>query len=239
MLSTLKESVKHTELHFVDNVQMTLQDRILAAMKYAGANQASIAKHLKVSRAAVSMWMNGQTKEIKSKYAMPLATMLGVNQEWLAYGKGEMLDSNIREAPAALYFSGKGVPLISWVKAGDFCESSDVYEPGYAEDYLPRPKGCSDKTYALRVKGDSMTSPYPGSRSYPDGVIIYVDPAKEVLTGHRGIFRIPDSNEVTFKELVADAGDQYLKPLNPQYDKIKVTPAMVCCGRVIGSFLPE
>lgn len=240
MLSTLKETVKHAECYFDDNVKMTLQERISAAMKYAGVNQTSVSKTLKVSRAAVSMWMNGQTKEIKSKYAMPLATMLGVNQEWLAYGKGDMLGgNNVSEVPSALYFSGKGVPLISWVQAGEFCESSDVFEPGFAEEYFPRPNGCSDMTYALRVNGDSMTSPYPGNRSYPEGTVIYIDPAKEVLPGNRGIFRLPDSNEVTFKELVADAGEQYLKPLNPQYDKIKVTTKMTCCGRVVGSFMPE
>lgn len=222
---------------FCNNLHMgTYADRIRAALKYSGMTQTQLADAVGIKQQTVQYLCS---KGKGSRHNQAIANYLGVNPEWLESGKGEMLESNVREAPAALYFSGKGIPLISWVQAGEFCESTDVYEPGFADEYFPRPSGCSDMTYALRVQGDSMTSPYPGNRSYPEGTIIYIDPAKEVLPGHRGIFRLPDSNEATFKELVADAGEQYLKPLNPQYDKIKVTPAMACCGRVIGSFMPE
>lgn len=132
-----------------------------------------------------------------------------------------------------------GIPLISWVRAGEFCEAQDPLTPGDAEEWMPRPAGASDRSYALRVVGDSMTSPYPGQRSYPQGMIILVDPEKEVLPGSRGIFKTPESNEVTFKELVNDMGNLYLKPLNPQYDKIKVTEDMITCGKVIAAIMPE
>lgn len=131
------------------------------------------------------------------------------------------------------------VPLISWVQAGEFCEAIDQFEPGDAERWLPKPDRVGGSTYALKVNGDSMTSPFANVRDYPEGTIIFVDPEQQVLPGQRGVFRLPDSNEVTFKELVSDAGDQFLKPLNPQYKNIAVTEGMVCCGKVVCSFFEE
>lgn len=240
MLSALVSTVKHADDLLHQNVKMTLQDRIRSAMRQAGVTQADVPRQLKISRAAVSMWINGQTKEIKSKYAIPLAGMLNVNAEWLVHGRGEMnAPMGVSESPEYLYLVESNVPVISWVRAGEFCEAHDPLEPGDAEDWVMRPRGAGKNAYALRVSGDSMTSPYPGQRSYPEGMIIIVDPDQQVLPGMRGIFKVPDTNEVTFKELINDTGRLYLKPLNPQYNKIEVSEAMIFCGRVVGAYMPE
>lgn len=233
---------------------MTLQNRINEIILESKIRPARIAKSIGVSRATVSLWMNGETKNIKADNLMALCDYLRINFRWLQSGKGiKYINSGVSSAAvneqSSAYnfenldqFNAKKmlmIPLISWVKAGEFCESHNPFEVGDAEDWLPCPNGCGEKTYALRVKGDSMTSPYPGSRSYPDGVIIFVDPDKEVLPGNRGVFKTPDTNEVTFKELVSDAGNLYLRPINPQYDKILVDKSMTTCGLVVGSYLKE
>lgn len=130
------------------------------------------------------------------------------------------------------------MPLISWVKAGSWCESPDEFAPGDAEDWLPRPKGAGPKAFALRVEGDSMTSPHPGQKSYSEGTIIFVDPDKALTNGCRVVARA-DNGEYTFKAYVEDAGRIFLKPLNPQYPLIDVTDGVHVCGVVIGSYLPE
>jgi SOS-response transcriptional repressor LexA len=83
-----------------------------------------------------------------------------------------------------------------------------------------------------------MTNPGPG-RSYPAGCIIFVDPEAETKTGDRVIARVPRTNEATFKILVADAGRQFLRPINPQYPIIDITEETHICGKVVGSFIPE
>lgn len=235
-------------------VKMTLHNRIKQAIEESPYKAAEVARKLGVSRASVSLWMNGGTKKVDADNLIALCDLLGINIKWLQNGKGEKFSTagtvgmTVDEPLANYSIDELGndkimltapVPLISWVQAGQFCESHDLLAAGDAEEWLPRPKGASDSTYALTVRGDSMTSPYPGSRSYPEGMIIFVDPEKEVLPGNRGIFKLPESNEVTFKELVSDAGRLYLKPLNPQYDKIAVDKEMTICGKVIGSYLPE
>lgn len=129
------------------------------------------------------------------------------------------------------------MPLISWVSAGVWCESPDNYAPGDAEEWLPRPSNAGPRSFAVRVDGDSMTSPYPGSRSYPSGTIIYVDPDKDLTNGCRVVARA--NGEYTFKCYAEDAGRKFLKPLNPQYQMIDITEDTHICGVVIGSYLPE
>lgn len=211
------------------------------------------ADFLRVADISSQRYNNWRQRGIPIREIDQIARAAGLNERYLRYGElpiksaagtvemnvGDSLGTyNIMEDDVFSEMTGL-VPVISWVRAGEFCEAQDPLEPGDAEDWLPRPKGASKNTYALTVKGDSMTSPYPGSRSYPQGIIIFVDPEKEVLPGNRGIFKLPESNEVTFKELVSDAGQLYLKPLNPQYDKIAVTERMTTCGKVIGSFFAE
>ena len=69
-----------------------------------------------------------------------------------------------------------------------------------------------------------------GGKSYPNGSMIIVDPDAEALPGKRVIARV--GNETTFKELVEDAGQWYLKPLNPMYPMIKVDETVHICGVV-------
>lgn len=145
------------------------------------------------------------------------------------------VESNLSPAPRA---SGR-VPLISWVQAGSLAEAIDLYAPGEAEAWLPCPQGHGLHTFALRVQGDSMTNPYPGQRSYPEGTLIYVDPDAPADNGRRVVAKLTDTDEVTFKVYVEDAGRKYLKPLNPQYPTIELHNGFEIVGVVIGSYLPE
>lgn len=131
------------------------------------------------------------------------------------------------------------VPVISWVQAGAFCESPDLFNPGDAEEWIPCPSRHSPGTYALRVKNDSMTSVVPGERSYPHGTIIFVDPERAYTVGSRVIARLPGSSETTFKVYTEDGGQPYLMPINPKYPSIPVPEGTVICGVVIGSYFPE
>ncbi|MFS1525346.1 LexA family protein [Microbulbifer sp. 2304DJ12-6] len=154
--------------------------------------------------------------------------------------------SSVRQEPAVHNFSNVvpvsdsygRVPLISWVQAGEFCEAVNPFEPGDAEDWLPCPCAHSDRTFAVRVQGDSMTSPYPGHHSYPPGTIIYVDPNVDVTNGCRVVARI--DGEATFKTYAEDMGRKYLRPINPGYESRDITELSVeVCGVVIGSWIPE
>jgi SOS-response transcriptional repressor LexA len=127
------------------------------------------------------------------------------------------------------------VPLISWVQAGDFEEVQDHHAPGAADEWVDvydtKP---GDSSFALRVQGDSMTSPYPGELSFPEGTIIVVDPTRGANAGDFVVAKDVQTQQATFKKLTTDGGRWYLKPLNPSYPTIEIDdPSMRVIGRVI------
>lgn len=195
---------------------------------------------------AISKWLSGEAiAEADSMTA--LCSWLKVRREWLEYGVPpkdldnisayQLPDGEASNVSEVMQRYGK-VPLISWVQAGAWCEAIANFEPYDADNWLSCPVPISANGYALRVVGDSMTNPAPG-RTYPAGCIIFVDPEIEAHAGDRVIARVPRTNEVTFKILVADAGRQFLRPINPQYPIIDITEETHICGKVVGSFISE
>lgn len=105
---------------------------------------------------------------------------------------------------------GGRVPLISWVKAGHFTEAAELASPGTALDWIDTTVPARAKTFALRVQGDSMEP------DFPEGTILIVEPEMEAHAGSYVIAQNGDT-EATFKQLIRDGGDWYLKPINPRY----------------------
>ena len=182
---------------------------------------------------------NWKSRGVSKEGRLNASRIIGCRPHWIESGDGPMLDNqqpDLANTEPGPILQGL-IPLISWVHAGAFCKVVDLFEPGDAEEWLPAVQKLGPRSYALRVKGDSMTSPY--GRSYPEGCIIFVDPDAALTNGARVIAKLPDLDEATFKTYSEDAGQRYLKPLNPQYPTIAMTPGMMICGVVRGSYLPE
>ncbi|MGL5949114.1 MAG: LexA family protein [Aeromonas sp.] len=132
------------------------------------------------------------------------------------------------------------VPLISWMQAGEFCCSSAITAPEDAPLYACPNAQAGPCTYALEVRGESMTNPF-GGRSYPEGVIIFIDPerAAQAKPGDRVIAVLADGG-TTFKELAQNTmGQLFLRALNPRYTINEHEQPAQICGVVIGSYMPE
>lgn len=220
--------------------------------------QEIVAKMFGVTQKGARKWLEGEAIPKSDKIPKFIATFKAQNVtgEWLFHGNADYAPSWLNyEGPENNKPNGKDiqeksnilsiietfgkVPLISWVRAGGWCEAIDNYAVGDAEDWLPCPVAHGTRTYALRVRGDSMTAPYPGQRSYPEGTLIYVDADRQVTNGCRVIAKLPNSNEATFKEYREEDGKRYLKPLNPQYPTQEITQETHICGVVIGQFMAE
>lgn len=124
------------------------------------------------------------------------------------------------------------VPLISWVQAGLWSTASDPYEPGDAHEWVDVYAPVSDHTFALSVRGDSMTNP-TGNPTFPEGTIIIVDPAVDAQTGHYVVAKLEGDEEVTFKRLYREGSRVWLVALNPKYDPLPVDRPMKICGVVV------
>lgn len=128
-------------------------------------------------------------------------------------------------------------PEISWVQAGSAMEvvelSNVVAAPRHASDVWAGENG-----FWLRVVGASMTNA-SGANSFPEGFLILVAPDIEPRPGQYVVARMIDSNEATFKQLVSDAGDLYLKPLNPLFPMKAVDDNWEIVGTVVDGKMPK
>lgn len=232
-----------------ENLQMEFKHRIKAARKYAGLKQGELADKVGIKQASISDMETGKTGS--SSYTASIAAACGVDPLWLETGQGDMRPKEsinptdnggnigplqVHEATVVPLGDIQRVPLISWVAAGAWSEAIDLYEVGDAEVWMPCPDPIGPRGFALRVEGDSMTSPYPGYESYPHGTFIYVDPDVAHKSGDPVVAKLPASNAATFKIFIEDAGQFYLKPLNPQHPMIPITEETHIVGVLVGSY---
>lgn len=108
------------------------------------------------------------------------------------------------------------IPVISWVQAGSWCEVSDIYAVGDAEEWLPCPVAHGPRTYAVRIRGESMYNPHE-RWSFRDGDIIFVDPDRDAIHRSFVVAKLTDTQEATFKQLIIEGDQKYLKALNPSW----------------------
>jgi SOS-response transcriptional repressor LexA len=218
--------------------ESTLASRLRDARKARELTQVQLSKLSGVRQSDISKIERGDTQRTTS--AVELAQALQCDPVWLATGDGEMRVNAPPSVEVEPVQGGLGVPLISWVQAGNWSELSDPYLVGEAEDWLPCPVRHGPRTYCVRVRGDSMFNP-GGRPSYADGDIIFVDPDRDAKTGDRVIVRLDDQQEATFKQLLIEDGRKLLKALNPEWSPryIEINGNATITGVVIGKWVPE
>ena len=230
---------EHGATHIIEGMEYS--ERLKAARKHASLSQAELAKRLGINQTSISDLERGKSQS--STHTASIARHCGVNPYWLERGEGNMVNAvgespnryNVEVGPELKGF----VPLISWVQAGSWCEVEDVYQVGDAEDWLPCPTTHGPRAYVLRVRGESMFNAYE-RRSFRDGDLIFCDPDKHPENGSMVIIKLEDSHEATFKQLVIEGDQRFLKPLNPAWPEpiIKINGNAQICGVVIGKYEP-
>ena len=198
-------------------------------MDRRGLSANALARATGVAQPTVTRLLKGQSTDPRDKTIEPLARHFNVSlmqlrgYEPLPFESGAGDDSsNVSLGPEITML----VPEISWVQAGQWSEIIDTYEPGDFERVIPVSKHMSPRSFALRVRGDSMAD------LFPEGCTIVVDPEFQPNNGSYVIARLGDTMEATFKQLVQDAGRAYLKPLNPRYPIIECEEGCEICGVV-------
>lgn len=208
----------------------TLKERLQEAMQDTKLNKTDLWKGCGLSSGAITHWFNGSTQTLEGKNLLNAARVLNVDPDWLATGKGRKRKELPNTSPAP---SVKGeVPVISWVQAGTWNEAMDC-ERQDDLNYLPCISNHSECSFALRVRGDSMTAPY--GKTYPEGCIIFVDPEIRMpSSGDRIIAKVNGEPEVTFKVFMKEGEKIWLKPLNSQHPII--TDEFKVLGKVVGKW---
>lgn len=205
-----------------------------ARISVLGLSQAKLAEHMGVTNGAMGHWLNGRRspslKEIGAIFNFLGLTDVKFNSDG-TFSTGESLEAK-PTLPQYQY------PLFSHVQAGMFTPEVRTFTERDAEGWVSTSKRASDFAFWLEVDGHSMTAPAGSRPSFPEGMLILVDPEQSVDPGDYCIARL-GGEDFTFKKLIKDGRSSYLQPLNPQFPMIPCNEDCRVVGKVIASQWPE
>ncbi|WP_145500084.1 S24 family peptidase [Yersinia sp. Marseille-Q3913] len=225
-----------------NKVRKEFSERLALACKNFGLSLhgrgAALARATGVTSKAVSKWLNGESMprpEMMSK----LAAYLSVDIVWLQHGQGEGPVLGEKKAARDIGRSYE-YPLYTDIQAGSFSDV-ETYTKRDAKEWICTTKKASDSAFWLEVSGHSMTAPSGSKPSFPEGMLILVDPAEEVEPGDYCVAGIYGDSEVTFKKFVWEDGKPWLEPLNPnpRYQSIECNENCRIIGKVVKAQWPE
>lgn len=198
---------------------MNMGERIRLKRKELKLTQQALAELAGVNRVTVTGWEKDDYQP-NGANLQALADALKCDPNWLVSGKG---DSSVTPELKPVAVSVRQVPLISWVQAGSWTATESVLANDDAISWLYTTATVSEKAFALRVRGDSMTNPQ-GKPTIPEDSIVIVEPEMTDIASINGkivIAHIDGGTEATLKKFVEDYPHRYLVPLNPNYKTIE------------------
>ncbi|EPF3432839.1 LexA family protein [Escherichia coli] len=194
--------------------------------KELGITQYSIADELGITQGAVGHYLNGRNAlnvEVASGFARLLQVSIADFSQSIAAKvaeQAESLKSDANVSYAGEYRAGKRYPVLSSIQAGSWCEACEPYTIKDIDVWLESDAHIQGNAFWLKVEGDSMTAPV--GLSIPEGTFVLFDTGREAINGSLVIAKLSDSNEATFKKLIIDGGNKYLKGLNPAWPLVPI-----------------
>ncbi|ELQ6172107.1 LexA family protein [Cronobacter turicensis] len=194
--------------------------------KELGVTQYTIADDLGITQGAVGHYLNGRNAlnvEVASGFARLLQVSISDFSPSIAEKLAEQAaslngESNVKYIGE--YRPGKRYPVLSSVQAGAWSEACEPYTLKDIDLWLESDAHIQGDAFWLKVEGDSMTAPV--GLSIPEGTFVLFDTGREPINGSLVIAKLSDSNEATFKRLIIDGGQRYLKGLNPAWPLVPV-----------------
>ncbi|MGK5746947.1 LexA family protein [Proteus mirabilis] len=208
-------------------VNEVIGERLKSIRESRGLSQAQLAKLCGYSAASrIGNYELGERK-ISADDAIVISEALGISPAELMFGSQS--DQVIKNYE---------YPLFTKVQAGAFSTEFNSYTQKDAVSWIPTAKKAGERAFWLEVEGQSMTAPPGGKPSFPEGMLILVDPDEKVEFGDFCVARLLN-DEFTFKRLIRDGGIEYLEPLNPRFDLIPINGNCTIIGKVIKSQWPD
>ncbi|MEZ0582472.1 LexA family protein [Erwinia sp. STN24] len=206
--------------------------------KVLGLSQETLAERMGMGQSGIAQLLNG-SNAIGPAHAAKLAKILGVSvEEFSPSIATEIADmyASLQGSPTAK--AQYEYPLFAHVQAGPFAEVGS-YTASDAKAWVPTTTKASAKAFWLEVKGHSMTAPQGVRPSFPEGMLILIDPAVSVEPGDFCVAAANGDSEATFKKYDKDSGVSYLVPLNPAYRTIDCDHCIRIIGKVVKAQWPE
>lgn len=207
---------------------------VKARLEALKMSQAELSERMGVTPGAIGHWLNERRQPSISEIGT-MFNILGISGvTFNPDGTFSLGEDQPAKPPKPQY----EYPLFSTVQAGEFAEVG-TYTEADAQAWVPTTKNASSKSFWLEVSGHSMTAPQGVRPSFPEGILILIDPAEDVNPGDFCVASINGGEDVTFKKLERDAGINYLVPLNPKYRTLECDATCRIVGKAVKAQWPD
>ncbi|EGQ8054305.1 LexA family transcriptional regulator [Vibrio alginolyticus] len=203
-------------------MKMNWNDLVKSRMKEIGVTQYDLAEKMGIAQGTVARYLNKK----REPSIDDIGKMMGiVGLESIILTPDGMIDypdsviANVSKIDIQPSYQNN-FPVISAVQAGQWTEACEPYNVDEIDEWHETTVRTSERCFWLRVQGDSMTSPV--GTSIPEGMLVLIDTERDHDNGSLVVAKLTDVNEATFKKFVRDSGQEYLKPLNPNYPMMPI-----------------
>lgn len=210
---------------------MTLAVRLKQARLKKKLTQEELAETVGIKQQAVQRIEAGKVKS--TSYVVQLAKALDVTPEWLALGEnegGSLTTPPYQANTPHPTISFPSVPLLKWHEI-DLIQQLPLRAENL--EMLPIFGTIGRQCFALQIKDTSMMNKNGDELSFLKEDYIIIDSTRTPHDGDYVIVKLPDSTQMTFRQLQVRGTERYLKALNAQYNTIQLNETMKIFGVVV------
>jgi len=197
---------------------MSISKRVKEKRIELALTQVELAKRVGITQQSLQKIEDGRTQNPRK--LLSLAKQLHCDPEWLL--SGHLDEVREKHTQYNQQLTEQMRPLLN---QDALLEKQDL---SMEKTMLEAPKSASLNAFWFRVTGDSMSS--LSGLSIPENYLILVEPETQPQHGDLVLVKLHSSQEITFKQLVMDAGNRYLKPLNANYIPVPLNADMKIIG---------
>lgn len=217
-------------------MKTTWNELAKARMKELGVTQEDLAEALGKTQGGVGHWLRGMRNPSLQEIGS-IFEYLGIYDVKFNSDGTFTIGDKPTDKPVKRQYE---YPLFTTVQAGQFADVG-TYTERDAQEWVSTTKKASNEAFWLEVSGHSMTAPQGMKPSFPEGMLILVDPAEDVEPGDFCVASVFGDTEVTFKKFTREDGKPWLEPLNPnpRYQSIPCNETCRIIGKVVKSQWPD
>lgn len=214
-------------------MKMNWYDLVKSRMKEIGITQDVLAERMNMAQPTIARYLNKKREPDLETIAsimkhVDLSHMVLTSDGLVEYPDSVIENTRVVEKNISYQ---RAFPVISYVLAGSWAEAVEPVPALASDEWYETTERTSEKCFWLRVSGDSMTA--SSGISFPEGTLILVDTERDHQSGSFVVAKLTDVNEATFKKLVMDAGQKFLKPLNNAYPTLPINGNCKIIGVVV------
>lgn len=182
----------------------TLSARLACALKHLNMTQSELARRIGVKQQVIQYLCTSQAQ--KSKFTYAIAQALGVNDVWLASGKGSM--SLTDDPHYALIQSQIKIPLLTWEQIKLRKQHTEKLDLSSHKDWLLVSNNTHAESFAFQLKDKSM---YP---RFDENTIIIINTERQPQHKDFVIIYIKSQDDILFRQLLIENGTPCLYSMN-------------------------